>query len=307
MIHRRVALGPQFLLLALAFALENAGSSAGARAAEAPSQPVAVVDGARQQSFVIPTAERTLEGLPADAPSIMLKGKTLSVDGVVAGSIAEPLAKGQIRRLEGLSEALKARRRAWESAHPGVQSPNYVLLWLDVATPLTVVKSILQTAALAGYPEISFAVHPKGDPRAVAHINIDAIVPEPSLAGRNDPFALQVNAVEGNELSFAWEAGGEAFPSIYVAERVEPGASAFPVLASKLQDEWTAHGGHRSPVDRGFDHAVLQASNSLTLQTMVALVDAIYSPMREFEFEGKAERVSAFNVALGGVASQPAD
>jgi hypothetical protein len=176
-----------------------------------------------------------------------------------------------------------------------------VLLWLDANTPLAVAKSIFQTAAFAGYPNESFAVHPKGNPDQIAQINADAIVPGPAgsqMHRGGDPFALHVGAVAGNPLSYAWRAEGEVLSSVELTERVDGASSGFPLLAAKLTGDWAAHGGHPLRGDRDFDRAVLHASGTLTVQTLIVLMDAIYSPSREVVFEGNVRSVSAFNLSL---------
>ena len=55
---------------------------------------------------------------------------------------------------------LSAKRALWKQLHPGDTFPGAVVLQVDQDTPAIVVKSVFQTAALAGYPSVSFMVHP---------------------------------------------------------------------------------------------------------------------------------------------------
>jgi len=50
--------------------------------------------------------------------------------------------------------------------------------------------------------------------------------------------------------------------------------------------------------DRNFDRAVLHVTGALTVETLIALMDAIYSPTREAVLSGKVERVPAFTLLL---------
>jgi hypothetical protein len=84
-----------------------------------------------------------------------------------------------------------------------------------------------------------------------------------------DAIALHVNAVAGKELT--------------------------PTVVSR---EWDARGKHRTGTDMHFDSAVIHASDSLTVNTMIALMDATYTPLRDFAFQHKIERVPAFDVSL---------
>ena len=238
---------------------------------------------------------------PADAASVLLQGAQLSVDGVPAGSIDEVVKRQRLTRLDDLFVALRARRSAWENAHPGAKFGGVAVFWLDASTKLVVVKSIFQTAAFAGYPYLAFAVRPKSDPNALARINATAIVPGPpgfASTRTEEPLALHVNAVEGKDLTLTRQTGDKVISKVSVGERVDLGASAFPILAAKVSREWAAHGKHRSRDDSRFDSAILHTSDSLTLQTMIALTDSIYVPLRDFVFRHKLERVPAFDVSL---------
>lgn len=65
---------------------------------------------------------------------------------------------GSPERIDGLSHALTAKRNLWKTLHPGGTFPGAVVLQIDAATRSGVVKSVFQTAALAGYPSESFMV-----------------------------------------------------------------------------------------------------------------------------------------------------
>jgi|GEM_PF-2798325 len=80
----------------------------------------------------------------------------------------------RMRRLEGLTQELKALRRGWEQAHPKEQHPGRVRIWVDRAVSAMVLKSVFQTAGFAGYPSFDFVVRSQsGDlSRLPAHANI---------------------------------------------------------------------------------------------------------------------------------------
>ena len=47
----------------------------------------------------------------------------------------------------------------WKQLHPGKDFPGVVVLQVDQDVPAVVVKSCFQTAAFAGYPNVSFMVN----------------------------------------------------------------------------------------------------------------------------------------------------
>ncbi|HTA90502.1 MAG TPA: biopolymer transporter, partial [Polyangiaceae bacterium] len=72
----------------------------------------------------------------------------------------------------------------------------------------------------------------------------------------------------------------------------------FPDLAKKIEDEWTANGSHRAGSDKKFDLAILHTDNTTPFSDVIAVIDAIYSPKRDFDFAGKSEKVPSFNVTF---------
>jgi len=72
----------------------------------------------------------------------------------------------------------------------------------------------------------------------------------------------------------------------------------YPDLAEKIGTEWKANGSHRAPSDPKFDQCTLHTDNSTPFQEVIAVIDAIYSPERDFTFGGQTEKMSAFNVTF---------
>jgi len=291
------------LLIALA-AAACIGPSFVARVSAAP-EPVAAAtpDLARQHGLSLASAAHTMDIAIDDAVNVLLEGQQLSVNGAAAGTTVQAVQKQLPQRLDDLLEVLKYRRTAWRSAHPDVGFPGVVLLWLDRKTPIFVVKSIYQTAAFAGYPNASFAVRPIGKPDGLERINADAYVPRPPATESaetlaRDPFQLCVEAVFGQEVSLKWKLNETVVRTVTVAERAELGTVAFPQLAARVAEEWTAHGGHRTRYDVDFDEASVTVANELTFESMIGLIDALYTPMRDFEFSGERVSVPAFNVIV---------
>jgi hypothetical protein len=79
----------------------------------------------------------------------------------------------------------------------------------------------------------------------------------------------------------------------------ETGDFKYPDLAAKVVSEWKTNGSHRAATDKKFDQAVLHTDNSTPFQDVVAVIDAIYSPQREFTYApGQSEQMPAFNVTF---------
>src|SRR5262245_45935679 len=93
-----------------------------------------------------------------DAPMVAVNGNQILVDGVQAGSTRAIEELGRLQKIDELFNILKAKRELWKSVQPGKPFPGVAILQVDQEVPALVVKSVFQTAAFAGYPNVSFMV-----------------------------------------------------------------------------------------------------------------------------------------------------
>jgi biopolymer transport protein ExbD len=109
----------------------------------------------------LPKAENVMDML--DAPVVAVAGPTgryqILVDGSTAGYGTSVIEADRLQIIEELRTILKQKREMWisikgkETPFPGV-----VVLTIDQNVPALLVKSVFQTAALSGYPNVSFMV-----------------------------------------------------------------------------------------------------------------------------------------------------
>jgi len=104
----------------------------------------------------LPSAENVEAAVVA--PMVAVNGNQVLVDGELVGSTRAIEERGVMMRVDQLFERLKSKRELWKSFHPQQAFPGVCLLQVDEAVPAVVVKSVFQTAALAGYPSVSFVV-----------------------------------------------------------------------------------------------------------------------------------------------------
>jgi biopolymer transport protein ExbD len=102
-------------------------------------------------------AAKNVEGV-VEAPMVAVNGNQVMVDGELAGSTRAIEDQGVMRRVDLLFDLLRRKRELWKSFHPDKPFPGVCLLQIDENVPALVVKSVFQTAALAGFPNVSFMV-----------------------------------------------------------------------------------------------------------------------------------------------------
>jgi len=110
----------------------------------------------------IPKAENSLDMI--DAPVASVVGSQILVDGSPAGNTRAVEESDRLQRIDELFNILKAKRELWKQTHPNKDFPGVVVLQIDQHIKAVVVKSVFQTAAFAGFPNVSFMVNqiPKG-------------------------------------------------------------------------------------------------------------------------------------------------
>lgn len=104
----------------------------------------------------LPDAENTLDMI--DAPMVGITGSDILVDGNRAGNTRAIEESKRLQRIDELFNMLKSKREVWKQLHPGKEFPGVVILQIDQDVPAIVVKSVFQTAAFAGFPNVSFMV-----------------------------------------------------------------------------------------------------------------------------------------------------
>ncbi len=104
----------------------------------------------------LPKAENVLD--MTDAPMVAITGTQILVDGTPAGSTRTIEEANRLQRVDELFNMLKNKRELWKQVNPGREFHGVVVLQVDKRVPALVVKSVFQTAAMAGYPSVSFQV-----------------------------------------------------------------------------------------------------------------------------------------------------
>src|SRR5262245_18796267 len=106
----------------------------------------------------LPKAENTVDMV--DAPMIAVNGSQVLVDGNPAGSTRAIEEAGRLQRIDELFNMLKSKRELWKATAGGSNKafPAVCSLQVDQNVQALVVKSVFQTAAFAGYPNVSFMV-----------------------------------------------------------------------------------------------------------------------------------------------------
>ena len=93
-----------------------------------------------------------------DAPMVAVNGNQILVDGVLAGSTRAIEELGRMQKIDELFAILKNKRELWKQLQPNKPFPGVCVLQVDQNVPALVLKSVFQTAAFAGYPNVSFMV-----------------------------------------------------------------------------------------------------------------------------------------------------
>lgn len=110
----------------------------------------------------LPKAQNVMD--MTDAPIVAITGTQILVDGTPAGSTRTIEEANRLARIDELFNILKNKRELWKQVNPGKEFPGVAMLQVDRRVPALVVKSVFQTAAMAGFPSISFECGRIGKP-----------------------------------------------------------------------------------------------------------------------------------------------
>jgi biopolymer transport protein ExbD len=110
----------------------------------------------------LPSAQNVMDMV--EAPMVAITGTQILVDGIPAGSTRAIEEANRLQRIDELFNILKSKRELWKQINPGKPFPGVCVLQVDKRVTALVVKSVFQTAAFAGYPQVSFMTKRLGKP-----------------------------------------------------------------------------------------------------------------------------------------------
>jgi biopolymer transport protein ExbD len=113
------------------------------------------------KSIKLPNAENVID--MTEAPMVAITGTQILVDGNPAGSTRVIEEANRLQRVEELFNILKNKRELWKQLNPAKEFPGVIVLQVDRKVQALVVKSVFQTSAYAGYPNVSFMVGRLGE------------------------------------------------------------------------------------------------------------------------------------------------
>jgi len=99
-----------------------------------------------------------------EAPMVAITGTQILVDGIPAGNTRAIEEANRLQRVDELFNILKSKRELWKQINPGKPFGGVCVLQVDKRVTALVVKSVFQTAAFAGYPQVSFMTKRLGKP-----------------------------------------------------------------------------------------------------------------------------------------------
>jgi biopolymer transport protein ExbD len=147
---------------------------------------------------------------------------------------------------------------------------------------LCLVTFLLATAGFANFARLS------------SNANVPGTMSEPAAAL---PKQLHVDVRE-HVFRVTWRSGATVLVSndVPLQPTAEPTSGRrYPELAKFLDQDWRANGSHRDRSDPSADEAVLHVRNSAEYEDVVAVLDALRAPQREFP---DSKRGSVFAVSF---------
>lgn len=108
---------------------------------------------------------------------------------------------------------------------------------------------------------------------------------------------LHVETSDPAKFVLSWKQGRTVVRSTEIARETKK-KNGFPSLAAKVSEEWKAAGAHQTAADPQFDRAVVHATNDMPYSELIAVMDAINQPKREYVTGDKRVATNAFEVTF---------
>lgn len=140
--------------------------------------------------------------------------------------------------------------------------------------------------------------------RVEANANVPHETPDSEEPPPEPPKVLNVEMKGDTSFHLVWKQGADVIDEVNDIPRKkdtqgDKGDYKYTELAKKITEQWNAQGAHKAATDPKFDLAVLRTDNTTPFADIVAVIDAIYAPLREVKAEdGTVEKVPAFNVTF---------
>jgi len=227
-------------------------------------------------------------GKTDSGPIVVIQGSKVWVDGLVVGDTNAIIEAGRLTKLDALFEELKAWRVAWKIRYPGKPFVGAVGLRVDAAMPQLVFKSVFQTIAFAGYPDIF--VQSASEPTQISEF-IAQVPGPPDPSGAAEPVepdpVLHMHVAQ-DQVILVWKRAATV-----IAER-QLGRTD-PSLAMNICESWKMFGRHPDASDSRRDAVVLHSDNALPWHTVADVARKTESCTRDVQqLDRRAERMPVF-------------
>lgn len=139
----------------------------------------------------------------------------------------------------------------------------------------------------------------------MARINVHALVPGPpnssSPRSWDEEKVLHVEMRDQDTFTLVWKRGDTVLDSTDVPRRKEmlDESVVYPELAAKIADEWHKNETrHFAAGDAKVDQAVVHTDDTAPFQDVIAVIDAIRKPQREWRHGEQTHGRPAFEVTF---------
>jgi biopolymer transport protein ExbD len=123
---------------------------------------------------------------------------------------------------------------------------------------------------------------------------------DPPCTDCKEDAKLHVQTADPAKFVLVWKQGQTVVRTVDVprdAKRTKAGV-AFPGLAQKIAEEHKSGGIHRDASDKKFDRAVVHAANDMPYSELIAVMDAVGTPKRNYQTSAGPRETQAFDVTF---------
>jgi hypothetical protein len=239
----------------------------------------------KKESDESPSAASALpsaaQQMAPEAPYVSITGNTVLLDGAVVDTTRVIEDMSRMQKLEGLHDALKAKREARRAAKPSSPFAAQVIVECPAETTALVFKSVFLTMVYAGYPHAVVRTSPS------TFVAVEGRLPSVPIFGEQPPDQwVEVNAQDAEVVVVRRQGAAVAAQWSVPHDQRE-------TLASKMVDEL-----RRQPLTGPERNLGLHADNRLPFGKLGAVLDGLHAARSQLPARSSGR--PAFEILLSG-------
>jgi phage shock protein PspC (stress-responsive transcriptional regulator) len=183
-------------------------------------------------------------------------------------------------------------RKLWLKVNPGIKFPGVIGLAVDKDVPVTVVRNLVVSATVAGFPDVTFYVRRSRATQHIGILHVNGRLPvfRSKIDWTNEHY-VSIAADANNSVGYAWYRDNKSLSDVRGTNTA--------MLGDALRESFPKFAKHQTEHDRGINWALLDADGTLPTSVLIPVLDALEIPRRKYRLsDSRVIEAGAFEAIL---------